>query len=252
MKALFRVTCIRLFYALLLRLLYAVLFSPLLVGIACQKRLPTSQNQTGFVQTSSDAIILLVLDVSGSFENKLLTGDCRAFKFATHLLQQLQEQGAGINSRLQISLISGSSTPIFFDGTFRDFGERFPDGDSFRKALLKNRDTNGSRVHDTISDSIEFAMVNNQIKSETRLGLFVLSDFEDNFGDTNSLPRLKRCLSRWEQHGGIVGFYWVDQRFYQRWRGILAEVYPNGQAATRSTISIAETDMPSVPILFKP
>ncbi len=223
-----------------------------LVGCEAKSVQGEAEDRAGFAVPAADAVTSVVLDVSGSFDDKMLGVDCPAFKFTGHLLQEMQQQGVGYNSRLQISVICGRTNPVVFDGTFRDFKSTFRDVDAFRTFIKSKVDNGGSRVHDTVRDAIDFALESGHVvPGVTKLGLFVVSDFEDTFGDTTTLPRLEKSLQRWAERKGVVGFYWVDNRFRGRWTNIVGSLFPMQGNMKRGIVSTDATVQPDIPVLLR-
>ncbi len=234
----------------MIRRLLILLLLPLALAGCGERRDPTHDAETTFTHTRADAVALVVLDLSGSFEQLLLGRDNRAFAFLQKLIQEFFYQGIGREQRLVIAQISGTDKAILFEGSIRDFNERFPDPESFRDHLKRVGNPAGSRVYDSISDALSFTLGLPAVeKGHTKVGLFVLSDFDDNMHTAQSFPRLEAQLKVLaNEYQGAVGCYFVEQTLYPQ---ILALVKRCGFPRDRGVVTSEVTTNPPIPTLLR-
>lgn len=215
-----------------------------------ERRDPTRDDETTFAHTRADAVAVVVLDLSGSFEQLLLGRENRAFTFLQKLIQQFFHQGIGREQRLVIAQISGTDKALVFEGSVRDFADRFPDPDSFKDHLKRVGNPAGSRVYDSISDALSYTLGLPAVeKGHTKVGLFVLSDFDDNVRTTQSVPRLESQLKILAtEYRGAVGFYYVEQSLYP---SVVSLVQRAGFPRDRGVVTSDVTSTPPIPVLLR-
>ena len=86
-------------------------------------------------------------------------------------------------------------------------------------------------------------------KGHTKVGLFVLSDWDDNVRTAQSLPQLEGKLkSLATDYRGAVGFYYVEQSLYP---GIVSLVQRCGFPRERGVVTSEITANPPIPTLFR-
>jgi hypothetical protein len=201
----------------------------------------------GYEQQRVDSILVVVVDLSGSFV-ELFKPDGKA---TAHLLEVIQNYfhariGLGKNDRLIIAQISGSTQPIVFEGSPREFHEQFGSATELRKLLLSKADPSRSRVYDSISDAIEHALdaTGGVEQGHCRMNLLVLSDMDDNASASTGLQRLDANLRRFHtQYDGVVGLHWLPPAQVRPWAERLRQL---GFPATRCRVT-GDT-LPSAPL----
>ncbi len=235
---------------MILRRFLLLLLSAFFAGGCGERRDPTREDETAFTHTRADAVAVVVLDLSGSFEQLLVGRENRAFVFLQKLIQDFFYQGIGREQRLVIAQISGTDRAMLFEGSIQDFNERFPDPDSFRDHLKRVGNPAGSRVYDSVSDALSYTLGLPTVeKGHTKVGLFVLSDWDDNVRTAQSLPQLEGKLkSLATDYRGAVGFYYVEQSLYP---GILSLVQRCGFPRERGVVTSEITANPPIPTLLK-
>ena len=86
----------------------------------------------------------------------------------------------------------------------RGFRKDFPDAETFRKHLQSKADANASRLHDGITEALEYLATLPGVSAKTRRALLVLSDLEDNGSGPGSEQRLLRGLQEFGNRGGLA------------------------------------------------
>ena len=105
----------------LIATLVIVTLAALAGGTGCSPRRSRAEEAHGFEQQRVDSILILVIDLSGSFM-ELFKPDGKA---SAHLLEAIQNYfqarvGRSTNDRLIIAQISGAQQPIVFEGSPAD------------------------------------------------------------------------------------------------------------------------------------
>lgn len=173
----------------------------------------------GFHVPAIDHHLSIGVDVSGSFLPEMAEKG-RAYKFLLAAIDRYFRDRNGTN-KLLIVQISGSHSPILFEGSAQAFMQSYPTADVFRRFLLSKADPNGSRVYDSIADAMEHVDQSPGVTKSTKKTMLVLSDMDNNVGPATSFDRLDRCLRRWAADGGQVGLYFVDQKTAPHWRNAI-------------------------------
>lgn len=205
-----------------MRTLRALLLACALVG--CQA-VPRGQEEEPVLGDQGHEFRLsFVLDVSGSFIRELEPGG-KAYPFLMSAMDRYEKDKLGSNVKVIVSQISGTRRALLWDGTPRELKERFPDARAFMNFVVSKSNPNGSRVHDGVTDSLEYLMSFPGVAQRTvKTACLVLSDFDDNFPDeADTKKRLIECLGKYAKTGGSIGFYWVDVDRVPFWHGALRD-----------------------------
>ena len=166
-----------------------------------------------------DYLLAVVVDMSGSYAAQM-TSDGRAYKFLMHLVERFFRDRIGSNDRIIIAQVSGTEKALLWDGSPRALRQEFASAKAFADFLQSRSNPAGSRIHDGIAETLEYVMDFPSVASgKTKSAMFVLSDMDDNFPDSDSSKaRLVQALSEYAKTGGVVGFYWVDHALVSGWR----------------------------------
>jgi hypothetical protein len=145
----------------------------------------------------------------------------QGWPFMTALLRNFRRDLAGEDgTKVVLAQISGEKQGPIFDGSLRSFGHRLHSASDFQ-ALLKARSRlGGSRVFDSIRQTVEY--VTPFVGEDTRAGVFVLSDMDDNLGGPDAEEKLVAAFAAFGRKGGSVGLYGVDLDKVEKWRANLA------------------------------
>ncbi len=165
-----------------------------------------------------ERVVVVGIDLSGSFLH-LMADQGKAWEFLLRVIDRYL-RGNG-NEKLILVQLSGNRGALLWDGQPTQLRKDFPDQESFRKHLLSKADPNASRLHDGITDSLEYLTTVSGVTAKTKCALLVLSDMDDNFSAPGSEQRLVQALAGFGKRGGAVGMYFVDQPFVNRWRANL-------------------------------
>jgi len=203
--------------------LASITLAALLLGLAGRMQRRVEKEQTPFERPPIDGHLSIIIDLSGSFRTHLAR-DGRAFGHLMQVVQAYFQAGAGQgrHDRLLLAQISGSRETILFEGTPREFQEAYASPDDLRRQALARSDPSGSRVHDTIADTVQHVLGSDGVRpGKTRLALLVLSDMEDTAGTAGTPERLARGLQDFARAGGVIGLHWLPQSGVQPWRAFL-------------------------------
>ncbi|MFL5328599.1 MAG: hypothetical protein ACJ8C4_06760 [Gemmataceae bacterium] len=155
-----------------------------------------------------DFVCVIMLDVSGSYESKMLD-DGKAWKAIMNLLQEFYRNRANENDVLVIGQIGapGHAAPLF-EGSPRAFRKTFGDPASFRTFLKANSSSQGSRIFDSICDVLSYT--SGRMSGKTKAGVFLFTDFEDNASAPGGEERFVQTMTDFGKRGQVsVGCYWV-------------------------------------------
>lgn len=163
--------------------------------------------------------LIIQVDLSGSFLHLMLE-DGHAYQFLMEVLEKYFQGRIGTGDRVIIGQLSGNQRSLLFEGTPSELREIFPTAQVFRDFLLSKCDPRGSRVHDGITDALEYLMSDPRVQAKgVKSACFVLSDLDDNMpDDAQSEERLKSALSAYGECGGFMGCYFVDARLVGPWK----------------------------------
>ncbi len=176
-------------------------------------------------RADGECLVVVAIDMSGSFAAKM-TRDGKAFAFLTRVVDNYFKNSIGDDDRLVIAQLSQDGRrPLLWEGKPQDLRRDFPSAAAFREFLLMKSSPGGSRLHDGISDALDYAMSDPGVAGgRTKSVLLALTDFEDNAPNPDlSEQRLVQTLTAFGRKGGIVGFYYLDLAFVPVWRRHLAE-----------------------------
>lgn len=165
-----------------------------------------------------ERVVVVGIDLSGSFL-PLMADKGKAWEF---LLKGIDRYMRGNGSeKLILVQLSGNSGALIWDGTPTQLRKDFPDQEAFRKHLQSKADVNASRLHDGITEALEYLNTLPGVTAKTKRALLVLSDMEDNLSAPGSEQRLLRSLQEFAKRGGAVGMYFVSHPLVPRWRATL-------------------------------
>lgn len=194
-----------------------------LLFTGCAKRQEQQVTST-FQPRDSEYVLAVVIDLSGSFA-EMMADDGKAHAFLLYVLDRYFRDRIGTNDRVVLSQISSSGKSLLWDGTPTQLRREFPTPEQFRDFLLARSVPDGSFVHESLADTLEYIMSDPNIVAGTaKPAMFVLSDMVDTGQKTANLKqRLLGSLAKYAQLGGVVGLYFVDEHRLFAWRRILQE-----------------------------
>jgi len=187
-----------------------------------------------------DRVVVVGIDLSGSFLD-LMAEKGKAWEFLLRVIDRYL-RGNG-NEKLILVQLSGNSDALIWDGTPSQLRKDFSDQEAFRRFLISKANTSASRLHDGITDALEYLTALPGITAKSKCALLVLSDMDDNHSAPDSERRLVQALTDFGKRGGSVGMYFVDQPFVSKWRTNLKSSVKNSVVASRIE---AQPPMPSV------
>src|SRR3989442_16036297 len=111
-----------------------------------------------------------------------MTRDGKGYEFTMRVADRYFRNSIGSNNRLIIAQLSATDRALLYDGTPVQLRQDFPSANEFREFLLKKSHPAGSRIFDGVADAFEYMLTDPSFASgKTRMAVFVLSDFDDNF-----------------------------------------------------------------------
>lgn len=196
---------------------FYIVFCPIFLAVAgCEKR--ADQQAAGpFQEDDSSYVLMVVLDLSGSFR-ELMFDDGAAYQFTTYALDRYFKDRIGTDDQLILAQLSGEKNTLVWQGTPRQLREQFPTPEKFRRFLQSYAVPGGSVVHDGVSHAVRYLMSHPAVRrGKARSALLVLSDMQDTTGDDGSEDRVLNVLTQYINSGGVAGFYYVGQDEYFTW-----------------------------------
>ena len=198
-------------------LLKVVLLSLLLLPFGCGEKRQASE--TVLRENEHEYVLTILLDMSGSFAH-LMAEQGKAYEFIMEVIDRYFRDRMGTQDGLVVAQISGSDRSLLWQGTPFQLRQDFPSASAFRDFLKQRSNSAGSRVHDGITQTVEYVMSDLRIQSKTaKSAVFVLSDMLDNFPDSDaSKKKTVEMLKAYGRIGGTFGLYYVDQLLVPEWR----------------------------------
>ncbi|MEM9409500.1 MAG: hypothetical protein AAGA30_00135 [Planctomycetota bacterium] len=213
-------------------------YSPLILGFialctttGCIEKPTRSTEYAPFETVEYDAVLSIVVDLSGSFHADWQR-DGRAHKLFLDLMDQFFTESMGAESRVLLSQISNSDSIVLFDGTPQELANRFRSPESLNHFLAERSDPSGSKVYQSTKRMFEYLNELNGVTDNTRVLTVVLSDLKDSQTDREQWQKAGRAmlesLKIYAKSGGGIALYFVAEEEKPRWRKImdLAEFKP--------------------------
>ncbi len=176
------------------------------------------------------AVLVLVLDTPDPQQ----TGTDHTFPAVNALLSKFFRDRAGEEDKIVLAQVA--NMPQVWTGSPKAFKAKFRDEAAFRAAMKPT----GGRVHDTISEAIEFSKP--MIGPRSRACLCVFSSMNDVKSQPRSVERLMRELVEFDFKGGSVALYGCGFHQAPRWRHNMEGVIHNFLVSSEV---VADPAMPS-------
>jgi hypothetical protein len=193
------------------------------LAAGCEKRHEAVDSTFG--QIESDYVLTIVVDLSGSFVQKMAE-DGKAYDFTLRVVDRYFRDRIGTNDRILIAQISGADQALLWEGTPVDLRHEFPSAPAFRSFLQSHAIQSGSLVHAAMTSALQHVMTDHRVaRGQTKSALFVLSDMMDNGGDAESERLLMQELTDYGRCGGVVGLYYVDHPLVAVWKRRLNDAH---------------------------
>lgn len=183
-----------------------------------------------FGQEEADLMLNCCLDVTGSFQQEMLGTDNgqegRAFKTFLRVRDRFFKDREQSKDRFIITRIAGSKKALLLDAIPQSFQERFPDAKSFRNFILSVPDPGGSRVYDSLRDSIDYMILQHRNAPKLKSMILIWSDMDDNrpdFGPEKSKQMLIDSLREYAALGGTIGIYGCELSAAPEWGRLLKD-----------------------------
>ena len=166
-----------------------------------------------------ERVVVLAVDLSGSFLD-LMAEKGKAWEMLLRVIDRYL-RGNGHEKLILVQLSAAGTEPMLWDGSPVQLRKDFPDREAFRRFLLHKANPAGSRLHDSITSSLEYVATLTGTNAKTKRVLCCLSDFDDNQSSAGSEQRLIQALSAFGKQNGAVGFYFLDHHRVAGWRANL-------------------------------
>lgn len=192
--------------------------------LGCQ---PAPENRLGFEEDETEILIAFCLDTSGSFEEQLLGRrgeEGPGYRTFRQILDRFHRDHQQTKNRLIVTRIYGSKKAILLDAQPDAFAQRFPSSESFKECLLAQPDPGGSRVYDSLRDTVDYLVLQHKHARRLKSMLLVFSDMDDNVRESErSKDLLIGALKTYAKTGGLVGIYGCELNAVPEWGRILDE-----------------------------
>jgi hypothetical protein len=200
----------------------------LTLGLAGCQQAP--EPDVDFDPEAAELMLNCCLDITGSFEQQMLGSgsgqEGKAFKTFLAVKDRFFHDRQQSKDRFIITRIAGSKKALLLDTVPQSFQERFPDAEAFRKFILSTPDPGGSRVYDSLRDSIDYMIMQHRNAPKLKSMILIWSDMDDNrpdFGPEKSKQMLIESLRRYAQLGGSIGIYGCEIGTVPEWSRILQD-----------------------------
>lgn len=166
-------------------------------------------------QEDWEYVTVFLVDMSGSFQDEL---ERLAYPYFIQLNDQLFRDRMGSHDQVIVGQISATNRPLLWQGSPLGLRQSFPNGAAFKEFMVQRSDPNGSRVHDSLADALEYVMNLRSVGQNTKLVVVVLSDMLNNTdGSTASEQRVRQALADFANFDAALMLYWVDQTVLPTW-----------------------------------
>ncbi len=222
------------------------LFSILFLS-GCIAKPPQSSDYQPFVPVELDAVLSIVVDLSGSFHDDWQR-DGRAHKLFLDLVNQFFAERMGTESKVIIGQISNSDTFVLFDGTPQELTKRFRSPEQLNQFLQENADPKGSKVYRSTQRMFDYLTELNGVTENTQVLTVVLSDMKDSESEPEAWRKsgneMFASLKTYSKTGGGVALYFVADDEKSRWRKLLEQAeFPPGSFVIEGQL----TETPQLP-----
>jgi hypothetical protein len=121
-----------------------------------------------------------------------------------------------------LTRIAGSKKAILLDAEPQGFQRRFPDAETFRKFILSQPDPGGSRVYDSLRDTLDYMVLQHRNARRVKSMVLAFTDMDDNRPDgPQSKELLIDSLKAYARVGGVIGIYGCELSTVPEWSRIL-------------------------------
>lgn len=174
---------------------------------------PASAQRGLFANSESKYVVSLTVDMSGSFAEKMADKG-EAFAFTRGLIERYFRSRVGTSDRLIIGQISGTDEALLWEGVPLQLRKQYSPENFARFLRTKSTPNGGSRVYESIAQSIEYVVADPAVASgQAKSAVLICSDMLENSMNANeSEKRMMDSLSRYARLGGVIGIYYCNQR----------------------------------------
>lgn len=212
--------------------------------------MPVPENRLGFEDDETEILLTLCLDTTGSFEEQLLGKrgeEGKGYRTFVQILDRFQRAHQQSKNRLVVTRIYGSRKSILIDAEPDTFAQQFPDSKSFKDFLLTKPDPGGSRVYDSLRDTIDYMVLQHEGAKKMKSMILIFSDMDDNVRDSaNSKQLLVESLRAYAKLDGVIGIYGCELNTVPEWSRILSGA---GFKAGRYVVEPDIKQNPKLPVL---
>ncbi len=192
--------------------------------LSCEQR-SIDPARSPIVQQKHDFILAVVMDLSGSFHHRMFGDNARGYHFFLEVSETFFRDRMGEQDQLLLAQISGSNKGLLWQGDPMDLRRSFPSANAFKEFLEKNSDPAGSRVHDSIGQTLTYLSGLPGVSDDTQLLVVVLSDLLDTTPDSeDSVRAVRQALAEYGRRDrAAIALFWVDQTLGPVWTELLRE-----------------------------
>lgn len=174
--------------------------------------MPPPPRDSAFEQSEpTEAVLVLGVDISGSFLNQVFGPDGRAYGIALAAIQRYLDAYSGTDARIVLMSIGGErKDPLLWSGNPQAFRSEFASGDALKQFILTHSDGGGSRVYLSVAEALDYAMAAfpPDKTGKPRITAIILTDWENNIGGEEAARAVERSLAAFGRRGGTaLGIY---------------------------------------------
>lgn len=206
------------------RIAFCVLSTLACLSIACEQRESTTA-PAPFAGADHEYVLAFVLDMSGSFAERMQEDDGRAYQFFQQVAERFFMNRIGANDRVVIAQLSADERTLLWEGTPGSLMQRFPGPTEFSEFLLTHSHPGGSHVYSAMAETLDYLMAMPGVSpTDTRVLTVVLSDMRSEGEDEQEgRSEVLASLKEYGKLNGALGLYWVGQERLLEWQQLLTE-----------------------------
>jgi hypothetical protein len=189
----------------------------LLLACGCERR--REIKHFAAAEDDSEYVIAVVVDLSGSFLEKMTEGG-QAHSFMLSLLDRYFRERVGTHDQIILAQISGTpDRALLWQGSPFELRKQFPNSRAFSEFLRSKADPHGSCVHNALAQTVEYVMSQPNVSNcKAKSAVLVMSDMVDNSPKGSlSKDQVGDVLCDYAKIGGVVCLYFVDQTLIPVW-----------------------------------
>lgn len=185
---------------------------PLLLLAGCGEPYVETGTMAPITTAQREYLLVLAVDVSGSFMEEMFGNDGRAYRFTLLAADKLFRDRMGEEDHILLSQLSANDRPLLWEGTPRELRRKFGSSDALKHFILSKADPQGSRLFAGVAETLDYVSVLPGVpEGQSQVCVLVLSDMLDNSPtQAEDWQKMTEAMKTAKEQGIHVGFYFVD------------------------------------------